>query len=182
MVVVAVRDQDHVNARERLEGHSGCGCALGTREPDGAGALRPDRIHEDVQARDLNQNRGVPDHRDRDFRYALLRTGFLAGHAPRPLPLPAAQTPAQQVLQRPIRRCLARIEETDAVKVVAWRPLIVRVGDDSTCAQIACLQAALPTEPPRLRSNASAPASISLPAFLGPERSTGLNSFPLRRL
>src|SRR3954471_16573977 len=148
MAVVAVRDQDDVNGRERLEGHSRCGYPLGTGEPDGAGALRPDRIHEDVQPRELNQNRGVPDHRDRELRYPLLRTGFEAGHALRPLPLPAAQTPAQQLLQGPIRRCLARIEEVDAVEVVALRTLIVRVGREEWAPpRTACLQAALPAEP-----------------------------------
>src|SRR3954470_12502398 len=130
MVVVAVRDQDDVNGRERLEGHSRCGDPLGTGEPDGAGALRPDRIH------------------DRELRYPLLRTGFLAGHALRPLLPAAAQTPAQQLLQGPIYRCLARVEEMDAVEVVASRTLIVRVGRDEWAPpRTACLQAALPTEP-----------------------------------
>ena len=61
MVVVVVRDEDDVDWRQVLEREAGRGHALGTGEPDGARAIRPLRIGQNVHPVQLDQQRRVAD-------------------------------------------------------------------------------------------------------------------------
>jgi hypothetical protein len=64
MVVVIVADKDHVDRRQVIECDAGRGASSRVRKGQWAGALRPDRFEEDIQAGDLNKETRVTDKRD----------------------------------------------------------------------------------------------------------------------
>jgi hypothetical protein len=64
VVVVIVADKDHVDRGQVIECDAGRGASGRTRKRQWAGALRPDRIEEDIQAGDLNKETRVTDKRD----------------------------------------------------------------------------------------------------------------------
>lgn len=59
-----VADKDHVDRRQMIECDAGRSASSRTRKRQRAGALRPDRIEEDIQAGDLNKETRVTDKRD----------------------------------------------------------------------------------------------------------------------
>ena len=64
---MVVADDDRVNGRQVLEGDAGSVEARGADPAEGAGALGPDGVGEDVQALGLDQEGGVVDEGDAEF-------------------------------------------------------------------------------------------------------------------
>jgi len=67
VVVVVVADEQDVNRWQILKADAGSAVALGPGELHGAGAARPDRVGEDIEAAGLQQNRGVIDEGRAEF-------------------------------------------------------------------------------------------------------------------
>ena len=84
MVVMIVADEDEVDPRQILEAHAGRAHPARADEGEGRGALRPDRVGEDVEPLGLDQHGGVADPGDPHLaarrRGAAARSGG-PGHA-----------------------------------------------------------------------------------------------------
>lgn len=98
---------------------------------EGARAVRPDRIGEDIEPGDLDEERRVADHGDAktiavdsEIGPGLRKRAVIA---PGPSDPPAAELPTQEMCE-PTRRGAARIEEADAVEMVRNRPFVIGIA------------------------------------------------------
>jgi hypothetical protein len=123
MIVVVVALQDQINGGKLIEVNSG-GAMTGRANPgERAGAMRPDGIAEDVEAFELDQQRGMPDEGSADF--SVVYTFGRSGAWRRVNPLapgcgPASEHPFEDAAGA-VRHCghaIARIEKMFAVEVV----------------------------------------------------------------
>ena len=94
MVVMAMRDQHEVDRRQRLEGDAGIVDAFRPDEGEGRGALGPNGVAQNIQARGLNQHARMADIGNADGFFPSTRAGGRSecglgahsGHfSPRPL-------------------------------------------------------------------------------------------------
>ena len=128
MVVVVVRDQHDVDARQVRKGDAGLVDALGADEGQRARTLRIHRVDQQVEARDLVEERGVAEMDDANpfdtGRWPVLRRGRVAlGES---LALALRGLPFQHVGETLGHG--PAIGEDDAVEILRHRPLIIGVA------------------------------------------------------
>ena len=131
VVVVVVADEDRVDGRQVVEGDARRGVSRRPGKRQRAGALRPDRVEEDIEAIDLDEKTRMTHERDvaTTFfqpRRRMVRDG--GRQCARPSGGAGAKPPAEHVGQAVVLDLAARIEEARAVEVVADRPLVIGVG------------------------------------------------------
>ena len=127
MVIMAMRHQHRVDRRQRVECDARIVHPFRPDESKRRGALRPQRVGQNVHARRLQQNRRVPDERDTPLgtRNPCRRLVGIRARCPcRPFGLAAAGVPAQQVGSAVGRRAV-RIEKPRAVEVIRYRAVVV---------------------------------------------------------
>lgn len=117
VVVMVVRQQDSVDRGQVFEADAGGGGAFGAGEADGAGAVGPNRIDQEVEPCDLYQQRGMADHRD--GQVIDTRRGFRRGdgHMGGPCLAFAVPLPAEHVAQA-FRCGPCGVEEARSVEMV----------------------------------------------------------------
>ena len=129
MVVVIVRYQYPVDGREVGDVDAWGVDALGTGKAEGAGAFRPMRVEQDVNAGGLDEHGGVADEAQAEL-LALDALGGIVAEAVGGLAIPSAALAIEAPLQN-IPEGLAvvdapRVEEAFAVEVVAGGQLWAR--------------------------------------------------------
>ena len=97
-------------------------------EPDGACAVGPDRVDQNVQARHLDQDGCVPHHRYREAVHATARLGEAARRRLRPSVSVRRRSASAAGRKASGPSWLAGVEEAGAVEVVAGRAVIVAIG------------------------------------------------------
>src|SRR6266513_1835783 len=73
MIIVIMGDKDQLDGGQILKWHSGRHQSLWPGKGDGAGAVRPVGISQDVDAIELNEERGMPDPGDGRRRAIVLQ-------------------------------------------------------------------------------------------------------------
>jgi hypothetical protein len=127
MVVVIVRQQHGIDRRQIGKGDPGCGHSARPGEADGTGPIGPERIGENVEARGLDQQRRMPDHRDPQPLDALIRHDRMDDDRLGPFCRRLTQLPSQHRAQRAIGIGVGRIEEAQAIEMVRSRPVIIGI-------------------------------------------------------
>ena len=126
MIVVVVALEHEIDFRKVVKRNAGRAMALGAGERNGAGALRPDGIAENVDAIHLDQERGVADEGDADGSVgdAVGRDGAGGGVNPfAPRAGLAVGEPFEQAAGTQ-RTAVGRIEEMFAVEMVGGRAAV----------------------------------------------------------
>src|SRR5580698_657536 len=130
MIVVVVALQDQVDSGKLIEMDSGGAVARRTDPRERAGAMRPDGIAEDVEAFELDQERGMSDEGGADFSVvdAFGRSGaWRRGNPFAPWCGSAREQPFEHAcgaVHAALRRGVARIEKMLPIEVVGNRPAI----------------------------------------------------------
>jgi hypothetical protein len=122
-----MRHQPRIDRRQRVECDAWIAHPFRPDESKRRGALRPERVGQNVHARRLQQNRRVPDERDTPLgaRNPCRRPVGIRARCPcRPFGLAAADVPAQQLCNAIGRRAV-RIEKPQAVEVIRHRAVVV---------------------------------------------------------
>ena len=129
VVVVIVRDQHPIDGREVGDVDARGVDALGAGKAEGAGAFRPMRVEQDVDASGLDEHGGVADEAQAEL-LASDALGGIVAEAVGGLAVPGAafaiEAPLQDIPERFAVVDAPRVEEAFAVKVVAGGQLRAR--------------------------------------------------------
>src|ERR1700689_1871080 len=119
MVVMIMAEQYSVDLRQGLEGDPGRPHAPGAGERQWACPVRPYGISKDVETTRLDQHARVANNRRSQSCYAGIRHGVPHRDRARPWGGSFHQLPAQQVTKAAVGCGVIRIEEPQAVEMVA---------------------------------------------------------------
>lgn len=139
MIIMIMRDQHEIDRRQICKLHTGRIDALGPDKAEGAGALRPDRIDQNIQACRLDEKGCVADEGDAQVLAVHALIGFHEGKRARiglgPCRLLPIEAPFHQV-NKSVRRFPTRIKKPCAIEMIRKRAFII-----GACAGLARIKA-----------------------------------------